>query len=57
MNRYHPILTTEHPLTLVQRLAEYYQRAALIKARALIDPDFDERTRKSDSSPRVANPN
>lgn len=42
----HPILAPERPLTAVQRLADYYQRSALLRARALIDPDHDPRTRR-----------
>ena len=50
---YHPILATERPPTAVQRLADYYQRAAVINARAKLDPDHDPRTRneRSDTVP------
>jgi len=41
-----PILTSEHPLSNVERIAAYFIRSSVIRARAAIDPDYDERTRK-----------
>ena len=38
-----PPFATETPPTAVQRMAQYFERAALLNARAALDPDHDPR--------------